>query len=138
MGKKKTAKKTTKTVKHPAADESWKENFSQHTFKTNFVLTLSQSMIEFLCAVAEDVMWDRTRYLSIHKPDNWIASENALIKRGLIIRKCESEKEEYRQSEFMECSLCKLTPAGEAVVQLFKVTGVFVESDNAIIKKSRA
>lgn len=122
-------RKTADTIRHPAA-ESWKEDFKRTTFRTSFSLVLSQAMIEFLCAVADGVMWDRYMHpVTIHRPDNWVASEAALTKRGLIRRKCRSEldRELHEEREHGEWSCCELTPAGEAVVQLFRATGVFVE-----------
>lgn len=35
-------------------------------------------------------------------------------------------------------SMCRLTPAGHAVVELFNVTGVFVVADGALIKEAQA
>lgn len=95
-------------------------------------------MIEFICAVADDVTWDRRDFCTIHKPDNWVATEAALKKRGLIVRKEGDERRkafEERSENDNDISYCKLTPAGEAVVQLFRVTGIFVEADSAITKK---
>lgn len=118
---------------------SWKEKFKDSAFKTNFQLYLSHSMVEYLCACSENVKWDRARYVSIHRPDNWIACEVALIRRGLVERKCPSEiqaeldaarKQSGGECEYWRVSSCRLTPAGSALVELFKVTGVFVESDN--------
>lgn len=108
---------------------SWKVDFRAHVMKTNFCLTMSQTMIEMLCAVADQVRWDRSLYDGGSAyPDTWYVSENALIKRGLIVRAPSSRPlaEKYIRDHW------KLTPAGEALVELFKVTGIFVEADAAI------
>jgi hypothetical protein len=97
-------------------------------------------MLEFLCAVADDVQWDRHLY---HKtrtaPENWIASERSLEKRGLIERKSPEwfARHKYDTGDFNERSCCVLTPAGRVVINLIKMAGIFVEADAAINKKSR-
>jgi hypothetical protein len=132
-------KQSPDTIKVP---DAWKNDFQQHVMKTNFVLALSQPMIEFLSAVADDVHWDRSNFCTIHRPDNWIATENSLTRRGLIVRKPKSEIEKIRQGvkdieNWRECNYCELTPAGKALVELFRVSGIFVESDNAVTKRAR-
>lgn len=130
---------------------SWKQKFQDSTFRTNFQLFLSQSMVEYLCACADNVRWDRSRFCSIHRPDNWVATEASLIKRGLCERKSCSEIEAERaelkkamgddyedQRGWHLINMCRLTPAGQAVVELFKVTGVFVPADGALIKEAQA
>jgi len=130
---------------------SWKQKFQDSTFRTNFQLFLSQSMVEYLCACADNVRWDRSRFCSIHRPDNWVATEASLIKRGLCERKSCSELEaeraelekvmgeDYKEHDgFHLISMCRLTPAGQSVVELFKVTGVFVVADGALIKEAQA
>jgi hypothetical protein len=130
-------KKPSQTI--PLPDESWKQDFRGHTFRTSFVLTLSQSMIEFLCAVADDVSWDRSLYCTIYKPDHFITCERALEKRGLIRRKPPEVTNRLTKSDhgIAEISFSELTPAGKALVDLFKVTGVFVQAEAAMFKKSK-
>lgn len=70
-------KRRPKTI--PITTETWQEDFRRNAMRTNFMLSLSQPMIEFLCAVADGVQWDRRDACSIHVPDNWIASERSLI-----------------------------------------------------------
>lgn len=129
-----------KTIPLPA---TWQSQFRSHTMRTGFCLALSQAMIEFLCAVADNVDWDRGQWHTIHRPDNIFASARALIKRGLIANKDESERRTTSQilqmpaEQLAEYSHWKLTPAGKAMVNLFKVTGLFVEADVAITKKAR-
>ena len=154
MAKRRPAKKKParrKTVQMPVDDESWKKEFSDSTIRSSFILSLSQAMIEFLSAVADGVHWDRSRYfLGIHKPDNFIATGEALKRRGLIRRKSKFEIDKERDAlhrriqrgdsdwdEVYEKSCYVLTPAGEALVELLKVTDVFVEADSATIKKYR-
>lgn len=123
----------------------WKDNFRKATFRTTFTLALSQPQIEMLCAVADGVMWNRSEFMfGLHMPDSWIATQRALTARGLIVDKTDAERErEFKQRHasgecrFYEWNNYRLTPAGAALVELFKVTGIFVESDAAIRKKSR-
>lgn len=125
----------------------WQEQFKAATFRTSFTLSLSQAMIEFLCAVADDVQWDRSIYYgNIHRPDNWMATSTCLERRGLIVRRCQNEIDKrtrhWRAEDFAsrltyEVSHYTLTPAGEAVVQLFRVTEIFVEAEAAVTKRYR-
>lgn len=140
---------TTKRKKPPAVKmpDLWADDFRRSTMRTSFMLTLTQSMLEYLSAVADDVEWDRRWYCSIHKPDNWAATEQALTKRGLVCRKTKEEQEKFMakwsrnewkdRDEWREHNFCALTPAGEAVVELMRVTGLFVEADAAITKRNR-
>lgn len=134
----------------PPEPQEWQLAFNATTFRTNFMLTLSQSMIEMICAVADDVEWNRRLFdYSIHCPDNWVATSAALEKRGLLVRKTGAARERLiahqrkhwkagdRNDRYYECSLWELTPAGTALVGLLKVTGAFVEADAAIAKRSR-
>lgn len=129
-------------VKHPL-NEPWKDNFRNSSMRIGFSLILTKTMLEYLCAVADDVKWDRALYWKNGAmPDNWIASERSLEKRGLIERKPAIWFEENKHlsqtwSEACERSCCVLTPAGKAVVELIKIAGIFVEADAAINKKSR-
>ena len=96
-------------------------------------------MIEFLSAVADGVHWDRARYSSIHQPDNWLATEAALVKRGLVrsIRQDPSKKRKSKTGDFWAdagCN-CELTPAGKHVVELFKTVGLFIEAEGATIRR---
>ena len=135
--------KKRRTIRHPSADDSWKQDFGAATFRTNFNLQLSQAMIEMLCALADGVHWDRSQFGGLHRPDNWLATQAALRKRGLAVPKTEEERERMRRSKayvagrFGELSYWKLTPAGDALVDLFRVAGIFVEADNAITKRLR-
>lgn len=133
-------KPTPKTIPLASAAQT---AFKSATMRTNFCLTLSQPMIEFLCAVADDVEWDRSTYRSIHTPDNPWAPFRALEKRGLVIRKPEDEQRTTSEilrlpvERFCEYSHWKLTTVGAAVVDMLKVAGIFVEADAAITKKAR-
>ena len=91
--------------------------------------------MEFLCAVADDVEWDRFRS-GPQTPFNFIASEGALEKRGLIERKKDGRGRWVGQNVYDITSTCVLTPAGKLVVELLKITGLFIEQDNAIERKA--
>lgn len=129
-----------KTIPLPS---TWQSQFRSHTMRTGFCLALSQPMIEMLCAIADDVQWDRGQHHTIHRPDNIFASFRALEKRGLAVAKGDSERRTTSQllsmpeDRYCEYSHWKLTPAGKAMVQLLKVTGIFAEADAAITKKAR-
>lgn len=144
MAKKTSRRRKSKTrpetVKFP---ETFKDDFRRTTFRTAFTLHLTQPMIEFLCAAADNVSWDRAVHeVNIHRPDNWVATSEALVKRGLLIRKPREETDKdfekrHKENRIYESSYYRLTPAGDAIVTLFKVTGVFVEADAAITKRTR-
>lgn len=119
----------------------WKSAFQGHAMRSSFCLALTQPMLEFLCATADGVHWDRrlyTRQWGIARPDNWIASSGSLVKRGLIERLVRAEINAQPMDEFHFHSHYRLTPAGDALVELLKVTGIYVESDGAIEKKAKA
>ena len=118
--------------------------FRKATFRTSFNLALSQPMIEMLCAIADGVCWDRTTRegpSTVHVPDNWVASTLSLEKRGLIRNATDAEKAKERRqcnaAPYYEWSNWRLTPIGDCVVQMFKVAGIFVEADAAILKRTR-
>jgi len=132
------------------ADIDWQTNFKKNLFATHFNLVLTKPMIEFLCAVAEDVQWDRSLYYQgPHRPNHPLATAHVLENRGLVQRKklkvikeegdisLKRAQAEEDSSVLHENSYYRLTPAGEALVHLFKVTGVFILADTAINKKSR-
>lgn len=133
-----------KTIKLP--DTEWLNNFKAFTLRPNFVLALSRSMIEYLCAVSDNVHWDRATYgmRTVHAPDNWFSTSKSLVKRGLIVRKPQEEisaaSKKYQAANWSaeECFSCyDLTPAGKAVTNLLKITGMFIEQDTAMVKKLR-
>lgn len=111
----------------------WKSSFQGHAMRSSFCLALTQPMLEFLCATAEGVHWDRrlyTRQYGIARPDNWIASSHGLVKRGLIERLTRVEIDSTPLDDVVT-SHYRLTPAGKAMVELLKVAGIFMESDTA-------
>jgi hypothetical protein len=136
-----------KVLKHPACDDEWKVSLRNFSMKVGFHLSLSTSMLEMLCAVSDDVKWDRALYYRERcVGENWISSQNSLVKRGLIRRKSEDEmmKEKKRRiimegttADFCQWSNYELTPAGELVVALIAMAGLFVEADAAIEKKAK-
>lgn len=112
----------------------WKSAFQGHAMKSSFVLALTQPMLEFLCATADDVHWDRSLYsaqFGVARPNSWITASHALERRGLIERKRDRPATEAEMAR----SFWDLTPAGAAVVELLKVAGIFIEADAAIVKK---
>lgn len=134
-----------KTIPLP---DSWKDQFIRQAMRTNFELRLSQSMIEYLSATADDCHWDRHKYPGGSRPDNFISTSSALQKRGLIERKPQDqiEREQSKANKDRDSgridfwdSPCfyMLTPAGAALVELFKVTGLFVESEAAMNNRKR-
>ncbi len=120
--------------------DDWKRRFVGSSMRANFTLALTQPMLELLCATADGVHWDRHLYfpaLGQARADTFIASSTALLKRGLV----ETVPKEVRTkavSDRLESDFLRLTPAGEALVGLLRVTGIFVEADAASIKKTRA
>ena len=131
-----------KRLKHPETDNEWKGKFRHASMKIGFNLNLTKTMLEFLCAVADDVHWDRSLYhQNVPFLDNWNATEAALTKRGLIERKSKEWFEERKHREdnvpFCETACCVLTPAGKLVIELVKLAGMFTEADAAINKKAR-
>lgn len=128
--------------------ERWQDDFRNSSLRTTFSLNLSRPMLEYLCATADNVTWDRGIYRNSLTPNNWLATETALQRRGLCVRKSREEidKESSRLDRtdggiaslaFYEMSCCKLTPAGQQVVELLKLAGIFVEQDVATAKKKR-
>lgn len=104
--------------------EPWKDAFKSCMTRVMFELKLSRAMLELLCAVSLDVSWDRRAFGGMLYPDNWLATERALSKRGLIVRKPPREVREAGPP-------WSLTPVGEAVVQMLKVGGLYVEPETA-------
>lgn len=91
--------------------------FRASVMRTGLALVLTQPMLESLCAIACNVRRDRALHfnaLGSAKPDNFIATNAALAKRGLI--DCEH----------------KLTPIGSKVIELLKEAEVFVMPDAAL------
>lgn len=134
------AKKAAKpaTVKHPAVSEEWRDNLQRYSFRTGFHLNLTQPMLEFLCAVSDDVHWDRSKFPNLHVPDNWIATENALTKRGLIVRKSDEERRKAGERDLGDVfrAMCELTPAGKLVVSLIREAGMFIAADDSFVLKN--
>lgn len=118
----------------------WAQALRGSMLKFGVHLHLSQAMLEFLCAVADDVKWDRALDRgNIHRPDNWIASEVALTRRGLIKRKPPEILRECDRNRAAkpEWASCELTPAGKCVVELVKMSGIFVEQIESVVRQLR-
>lgn len=101
--------------------------------RTGMSLHLSQPMLEYLCAVADNVTWDRAEIggRSIARPGSDLVTSASLEKRGLIRRKLN-----WKPSRDERDAHYELTEAGEAVVLLLKSVGVFVQADAAIGRKA--
>lgn len=106
--------------------------FLSCTTRIGFDLKLSRPMMEFLCACSDDVEWDRRRFPCLYEPDNWIATERALTKRGLLRRYSEIERKKRikERGATWPIPYC-LTEIGHAVVALLKVGGLFIEAEAA-------
>lgn len=111
--------------------------FQSHTTRVGFKLVMTQPMMEFLCAVADDAEWDRRKYGSICYPDNFLATEHALTRRGLIRRKPPVLSKKQVKADQYDRSFCELTPVGEAVVAMMKAGGIFIECEIARERLSR-
>lgn len=124
-----------KTIPMP---DAWRQQFRSATMQSNFMLGLTQPMLAFLSATADDVEWDRGSFNDLSAPNCRIATFRSLEKRGLVVWRTPEELDRLsEQCDPKEFSSCELTPAGRAVVELLKVAGVFVESDASISKKAR-
>lgn len=134
-GTKKAPTRGRRSVKLPINNE-WRDKFRASSMKVGFTLNLTRPMLEFLCATADGVLWDRSLYrdAALAAPDNFLASFNALAKRGLVERNLAAHDSD---APFGHTTIYVLTPAGKAVVELVKLAGMFVEADAAIEKKAR-
>lgn len=118
--------------------DDWKRAFVGSSMRTNFTLALTQPMLELLCATADGVHWDRHLYfpsMGNARMNSFLMSEAALIKRGLVENVPPSERS--KTLDPVASDFLRLTPAGEALVALLRITGIFVESDAASLKRSR-
>lgn len=117
----------------------WQDAFKSYSTRIGFNMQLTRPMLEFLCACADDVYWDRVRFGSIFFPDNWFSTEHALRKRGLVVRKPPQEVAK-RSAEAIrgvdQRPPWELTPAGRALVELLKVGGLFIPAEQATQKMS--
>jgi hypothetical protein len=113
----------------------WKDKFKSYCLRTNFHIGLTRPQLEMLCAVADNVEWDRFTYGLGSGPHCMLATSQCLVKRGLIERK-KSERSHKWQNVFEITSLYELTEAGKLLVELLKITGIFVVADNAIERRA--
>lgn len=116
--------------------------------RTGLYLSLTQTMLEMLCAIADDTrpnrFWDYVR--GHNKLGMGHATAEALIKRGLCTQIPEKEfmaeldrRRRDRLEEFDDLpERYRLTECGQAVVDLLKTAGIFVESDQATYRRRRA
>ena len=123
------------TVRNPPP---WLDAFKSSSIKTGFLIALTRPQLEYLSAVADDVEWDRANYGGGNPfPENFLATSAALVKRGLIERKKREEVDALHGQRYDSYSTYRLTPAGEHVVALLKLAGLFIEADAAIQKKAK-
>lgn len=106
---------------------AWRDAFKSNLTRVSFDLKLTRQMLEFLCASSDGVHWDRRAFGNLHEPDNWFATEKALIKRGLLERIPRGEQKR-------DLIPWRVTPAGAALVELLKVGGLFIEAEEARAK----
>lgn len=129
---------------------AWKAAFLRSTLRTGFCLALTQPMLEALCAVADRVQWDRFVFrhtMGQAAPNSWLVTLHALESRGLTRHRgtevTHAEEESRTAAERSQrlvdeiCDVWELTPAGEKVVELLKLTGVFVEQVAATNLRAR-
>lgn len=101
----------------PKIPTDWREAFRSKVMRTGFHLDMSQGQLECLCAISDAVWPDRKAMATA------IASNEALMKRGLIVHN-EGTARGWQ-----------LTEAGQLVVDLLKLVGVFYEADQAIERR---
>lgn len=128
----------------PQLPGTWRAAFLKNTLRTGFCLSLSQPMLEQLCAVADGVHWDRCVFrnsMGHAMPDN-PATLGSLSRRGLVrhrgtkILNAEGKARQGTPEEIQRwhdniCDVWELTPAGEKLVELLKLAGVFVQATAA-------
>lgn len=119
--------------KAAATTGTWRERFLSQSLRTHFELKLTRPMLEMLCATSDDVIWDRARFGNMFSPDNWIVTETALAKRGLLVRK-EPKAVKFKMGAqgWSPTSFYELTPAGVALVELLKVGGLYLPAQEAL------
>lgn len=119
----------------------WQQAFLSNTTRIGFNLVLTQPMMEMLCALSEDLEWDRDFVHSILIPCNFLATWEALTRRGLVERKTEAEINEIfaksKRERMRVTPFVRLTPAGCAVVEMLKIGGLFIEAKIAKDKLSK-
>ena len=133
----------------PALPDTWRALFLKSTLRTGFCLVLTQPMLEQLCAIADQVHWDRTVFrhsLGLAQPDNPV-TRGALERRGLVrhrgtrvLRDQERGRSASQRHERWNDDICdvwELTPAGEQLVELLRTTGVFLEQTAATTLQAR-
>lgn len=117
----------------------WKNAFICSSMRASFCLSLTQPMLELLCATADGVHWDRTLHFPAFgnaKRDSWAPTETALIRKGLI-EKVPKSLRKIGVADEIETDRLRLTPAGEKIVELLRVVGLFVEADATSLKRER-
>ncbi len=132
-----------------ALPDAWRALFLRSTLKTGFCLVLTQPMLEQLCAISDQVNWDRSVFrhsMGLASPDSPV-TRSALERRGLvrhrgtrILRDEERDRSNQERHERWNDEICdvwELTPAGEQLVELLRTTGVFLEQSAATTLRAR-
>jgi hypothetical protein len=127
--------------------EAWQRNFRASTVAMGFRLSLTKNMLEFLCATADDVRWDGFWELlhGLNQCGAGAATAASLVRRGLLVDIYDSgqklrlvEGTLPDGSPDFRAGRWQLTPAGRAVVDLLRIGGLFIESDQAIARRHGA
>jgi hypothetical protein len=115
--------------------------FLRTALRTGFHLTLSEPMMEMLTSIEGGMHWARTREGgSVLRPNNVIATQMALVNRGLVIENpsvIPTIRNPRRESDHWVNKSLVLTPIGKVVLTLFRVAGIYVPDEMAQIRKAR-
>jgi hypothetical protein len=123
------------------APDDFRAAFRSTVMRTGMTLSLTQPMLEFLCAVSDGVRWDRAEVSTLAKPSNDIATAGSLEKRGLIRRKTQKVlnspefSNQMNQLQYNTYSFHELTALGKILVDLLKEAGIFIAADASFRKQ---
>lgn len=126
-----------------APEGTWMDNFKGFALRTGFSISLTRPMLEYLCAVSEDAQWDRSKFgvrCQAFPGCDYVTSR-ALEKRGLIVRKSPLRlltPDELEKRIRANDSCYELTPPGRHVVELLKLTGMYLQTDVAVAREGAA
>jgi hypothetical protein len=137
MAKKKASQRSQSAMvaKFQPDNEGWRRSFKSSSLKLGFSLSLSRPMLEYLCMLSTNMLWDTSIFGTSSLPDRFVGAEKALLKRGFIERApqgrdmgCGNTFEDELRVRFAddEDCWCRLTPVGEKVVELLHMTGAFL------------
>ena len=143
--KSKTTAIETNVVEIPGAGD-YRRAFVASSMRHNFHLTLTGPMLEMLCAIADGVVRDREYHFTFSSvtPGDFVSRAEPLIKRGLVyhvprhLQPVEPPEAFCQQNAEGRQNYYKLTPIGEALVELLKLAGLFVKADAALDRETRS